>query len=246
MNLNTKVAFIITLILDIFLLLLGAATIVFLKVGGVIVFFIEFLIIRFFHRKIYAFLTSKGTVDESITIKTNDVANAYSNTDVENNLGVEIVKYCDYSDAVHQVRKQKTDSIIKHKRFIYITTTILISSIIIGSLLWNTKPYSNKFSGYLYPICENGLYGYIDSVGNKIIEPHFLWGSTFSNGKAMVVVDTIYKEIDDSISYFIGASDIVQKKYRLLAKYGYIDRSGEFVLSPNYVCFVTVPKGDKV
>ena len=32
-----------------------------------------------------------------------------------------------------------------------------------------------KFDGYLYPIRENGLYGYIDSVGNRIIEPQFLW-----------------------------------------------------------------------
>ena len=35
-----------------------------------------------------------------------------------------------------------------------------------------------QFDGYLYPIRENGLYGYIDSVGNRIIEPEFLWVST--------------------------------------------------------------------
>ena len=37
-------------------------------------------------------------------------------------------------------------------------------------LLFASCNEKKKFEGYLYPIKENGLYGYIDSVGNRIIE----------------------------------------------------------------------------
>jgi hypothetical protein len=61
---------------------------------------------------------------------------------------------------------------------------------IIAIISCDEKKTSNK---YLYPIRENGLYGYIDSVGNRIMEPKFLWVSTFHNGLAMAVVDTVYR-----------------------------------------------------
>ena len=98
-----------------------------------------------------------------------------------------------------------------------------------------------QFDGYLYPIRENGLYGFIDSVGNRIIEPEFLWVSTFHNGLAMVVVDTIYREVQDSMAYEVGECDTVFKVYRLYAKYGYIDKSGDFVIEPKFTSYVNMP-----
>ena len=97
-----------------------------------------------------------------------------------------------------------------------------------------------QFDGYLYPIRENGLYGYIDSVGNRIIEPEFLWVSTFHNGLAMAVVDTIYREVPDSMAYEVGERDTIINVYRMYAKYGYIDKSGDFVIEPKFISYVNM------
>ena len=75
-----------------------------------------------------------------------------------------------------------------------------------------------KFDGYLYPIRENGLYGYIDSVGNRIIEPQFLWVSTFNNGLAVAVVDTIYREVPDSLDFEVNVRDTISTDFRMLVK----------------------------
>lgn len=97
-----------------------------------------------------------------------------------------------------------------------------------------------QFDGYLYPIRENGLYGYIDSVGNRIIEPEFLWVSTFHNGLAMAVVDTIYRVVPDSMAYEVGERDTMINVYRMYAKYGYIDKSGDFVIEPKFISYVNM------
>ena len=97
-----------------------------------------------------------------------------------------------------------------------------------------------QFDGYLYPIRENGLYGYIDSVGNRIVEPEFLWVSTFYNGLAMAVVDTVYREVPDSMAYEVGERDTIINVYRMYAKYGYIDKSGDFVIEPKFISYVNM------
>lgn len=127
-----------------------------------------------------------------------------------------------------------------NNKIISISLVLLIGIGVICGVLWKRR--TSVFLGYLYPICENGLYGYIDSVGNKIIEPQYLWCSTFSEGRALVVVDTIFKEVDDSVAYWAGETDYVRKKYRMFAKYGFIDKSGDYVLNPDYLCFVTLEK----
>lgn len=99
-----------------------------------------------------------------------------------------------------------------------------------------------QFEGYLYPIRENGLYGYIDSVGIRIIEPEFLWVSTFHNGLAMAVVDTIYRVVPDSMAYEVGERDTIINAYRMYAKYGYIDKSGDFVIEPKFISYVNIPE----
>lgn len=98
------------------------------------------------------------------------------------------------------------------------------------------------FDGYLYPIRENGLYGFIDSVGNKIIEPEFLWVSTFHNGLAMAVVDTIYRVVPDSMAYEVGERDTIINVYRMYVKYGYINKSGKFAIVPKFVSYVNMPE----
>lgn len=99
-----------------------------------------------------------------------------------------------------------------------------------------------KFDGYLYPIRENGLYGYIDSVGNRIMEPKFLWVSPFVNGLAMAVVDTIYREVPDSMDFEVNVRDSIFKDYRMLVKYGYIDKTGRFEIKPTLISYVSMPE----
>lgn len=45
----------------------------------------------------------------------------------------------------------------------------------------------------LYKIEKDGLFGFIDSLGNEVIKPQYLFTSEFSEGLALVVVDTAYQ-----------------------------------------------------
>ena len=112
--------------------------------------------------------------------------------------------------------------------------------IVCSTLLMVSCNEKKQFDGFLYPIRENGLYGYIDSVGNRIIEPEFLWVSTFHNGLAMAVVDTIYHVVPDSMAYEVGERDSIINVYRMYAKYGYIDKSGDFVIEPRFISYVNM------
>lgn len=119
---------------------------------------------------------------------------------------------------------------------------ILLYSILFLLFILTACKKEKQFDGYLYPIKENGLYGYIDSVSNRIIEPQFLWASPFSNGLAMAVVDTIYRDAPDSMAYEVGERDSVVNLYRMYAKYGYIDKRGRFAIKPTFVTYVTMPE----
>lgn len=125
---------------------------------------------------------------------------------------------------------------MKEFRFYIVRLLFIVCSILIMASCHEKK----QFDGYLYPIRENGLYGYIDSVGNRIIEPEFLWVSTFHNGLAMAVVDTIYRVVPDSMAYEVGERDTIINVYRMYAKYGYIDKSGEFAIEPKFVSYVNM------
>lgn len=120
---------------------------------------------------------------------------------------------------------------------LYITKLFLIAYALLMIASCDEK---KQFDGYLYPIRENGLYGYIDSVGNRIIEPEYLWVSTFHNGLAMAVVDTIYRIVPDSMAYEVGERDTIINVYRMYAKYGYIDKAGKFAIAPRFVSYVNM------
>lgn len=245
---NRTWAFVITLLVDFILLFIGAVAIAFLNVVGILVFLIEFYFIKFIHHKVFDFLI-KGSEDiVSLPISKNvingDVSSHFpiiDNSNVlqnpNNNGNLNESKNTNIIEPIIRYARVSKKAI----RFSVFSLITLVGFVIIA-FTFSNKPNDKKFGGYLYPICENGLYGYIDSVGNKIIEPQYLWGSTFSNNMALVVTDTIFKEVDDSVAYFAGETDSIQKKYRLFAKYGYINRSGDFVLPPKYVCYVNMAK----
>ena len=120
---------------------------------------------------------------------------------------------------------------------LYMIRLFFIACSILMMIACNEK---KQFDGYLYPIRENGLYGFIDSVGNRIIEPEFLWVSTFHNGIAMAVVDTIYRVVPDSMAYEVGERDTIINVYRMYAKYGYINKSGKFAIAPRFISYVNM------
>lgn len=118
---------------------------------------------------------------------------------------------------------------MKYNRFfLFFTSTIL------SLFIFSCK--ENCFSGYLYPMQKDGLWGYIDSVGNEIIAPEFLYAGEFHNGLALVVVDTLYITKIDSLSYMDVESDTtLHKKKFICLKYGYIEKNGRFRIRPNFV-----------
>ncbi len=77
-------------------------------------------------------------------------------------------------------------------------------------------PPANMQTTQLYPIIENGLWGYIDQSGKTIIVPKFRSAGQFSEGLAPV---------------------------RLNGTYGYIDKHGEFVIQPKYDVAYSFEKG---
>ena len=99
-------------------------------------------------------------------------------------------------------------------------------------LIYSCDKKNNPSNHFLYVIEENGLYGYIDSIGNRQIEPQYLYAQLFTDDRALVVVDTIYSERVDSVSFKIYGENI-EKEPCLIARYGYIDTHGKFVISPN-------------
>jgi len=65
----------------------------------------------------------------------------------------------------------------------------------------------------LFPVSENGKWGYVDKKGEVVIRPQFEMASDFKNGLAAVAVI-------DKVGY--------------KNKYGYIDKSGKMVVAPQY------------
>lgn len=109
----------------------------------------------------------------------------------------------------------------------------LFSLILIVTTLCNTSCNRHRIQLQpLYEIEENGLYGFIDSLGNKKIDTKYLSVSEFyDNGLAMVIVDTIYKN-----TYGIAFTDNKNIKSRFFyIKYGYINQEGDFVIKPNLI-----------
>lgn len=88
--------------------------------------------------------------------------------------------------------------------------------------------YSCNNSQTLYRIQEKGLFGFIDSVGNVIIEPQYKYVGEFKSGYACVISDI-------SITTINGYN---KKDSVIRIKYGYIDRYNSCVIdTTNIICF---------
>lgn len=89
----------------------------------------------------------------------------------------------------------------------------------------------------VYPIQENGLFGFVDTLGNKVVVPQYVCVSNFFNHLAAAVVDTFYDYRSDSTLHKLGLgfAKEVRKERCLTLKYGYINIENEFVIEPNLI-----------
>lgn len=103
-------------------------------------------------------------------------------------------------------------------------------------------------SGALFPIEQNGRWGYIDRTGQVVIPPQFQAANEFSEGFAAVEVNGKWGFIDEEGKLivepqFSGAYQLSEglarvqvggDKYGLYGKWGFIDKAGRFVIEPQY------------
>lgn len=94
--------------------------------------------------------------------------------------------------------------------------------------------HSDKDSDPLFPVKLNGKWGYINFDGNMVIEPKFEYAEFFHEGFAVVrsrsgnaILEKRNKGFRDS---FTGKL----KWHTTHQDYGYIDKSGEFLVEPRY------------
>ena len=77
---------------------------------------------------------------------------------------------------------------------------------------------------YLYPIQVNDKYGYINRKGKVVIEPEYLYASEFTEGCALIVVDTVWSKCNYKYNYG-----------ELTYKYGYINKSNKIIIDTSLI-----------
>ena len=98
----------------------------------------------------------------------------------------------------------------------------------------------NDKNQILYPIQENGLFGFIDSTGNKLIEPQYLYVEKFNEELALAVVDTIHQPITFSDSLNLKSNGKSIDNRNIIIKYGFINKKNKFILPPIYTLSLNV------
>lgn len=98
---------------------------------------------------------------------------------------------------------------------------LLVSIAFLCSCNQNTK---------LWRIQEDGLYGFVDSVGNVVIEPQYKYVGNFRAGYACIITDARL-EIKENV---------LKKDTMLWVKYGYIDTDNNIVIDTTNIAVLNV------
>lgn len=121
------------------------------------------------------------------------------------------------------------------KSFIKLLFTILLLS---SQLIAQSTQAQKK---YLFPIVENGLWGYIDTAGKVIIKPQYFAAGQFSEGLAPVRSKGTYGFINHKAEFVIPPQyDVAysfengQAKVYVEGKPYYINRNGEKTFEHNF------------
>ncbi len=118
---------------------------------------------------------------------------------------------------------------------------LLVTSIICISGLAQSQ-------GVLFPIEQNGKWGYIDLSGKTVIQPQFEAAEEFSEGLAAIEINGKWGFVDENGKIVINARyssvhefseglarvQIGGDKYGLYGKWGFIDHAGRMVIEPQY------------
>lgn len=104
-----------------------------------------------------------------------------------------------------------------------------------------TQCKENIDNANYYQIEAENKYGYIDSTGKVIIPPLYFKTTGFSEGLAMVAVDTIYveplKSYGDNSNY---------RPFSKIFKYGYVNSKNEFVIKPTLIYKVPLSENKRI
>ncbi len=83
----------------------------------------------------------------------------------------------------------------------------------------------------LYRIQENGLYGFIDSLGNVVIDPQYKYVGDFNeDGYATVITQYQYAFKQRETRNFFTDTTIIKIDTSVVIKYGFINKSNQFVV----------------
>lgn len=104
-------------------------------------------------------------------------------------------------------------------------------------LIWGTLVlYScSQVPTNLYPIFQNGKYGFIDSLGNEVIKPQYLYASYFNEGIALVIVDTTCTLFNTSRNKIDSPYYVLPKPKKIKYKYGYISLDNRLAIDTTLI-----------
>ncbi len=109
------------------------------------------------------------------------------------------------------------------------TTTSAEKSLATNAATTSKKIDPKNYDGPLFPAIKDGKYGFIDTKGNFVIPPTFTSAQEFSEGMAAVYVGG---------RAFIESSIYRGRTYQNISpeggKWGYIDRTGEIKIPPQF------------
>ena len=102
----------------------------------------------------------------------------------------------------------------------------------------------------------NGKWGYIDKIGNFVIQPQYSNANSFSEGMAVVDNDRCIDKNGNFLSFYSSGGVNFSEGLALVRnkdwKYGYIDKTGRWIIQPQYKeagifseGLAAVPEGEK-
>ena len=178
-------------------------------------------------------------LDFSVTEeKTSEDLNKVLENNNDNNISINANKLEEYKPSIKdfKIKSAKTRLIVK-KSMLYVVIIMLIGFEFFitktGNILNDLKVYGSD--NQPIKIIQNDKYGYIDSYGEKVVNPKYIYAEDFVNGYAIVrnssnlplIINKGGKEVVPSGTYFsIYRADkniICSKATKAGLKYGVLD-----------------------